>query len=122
MARYPGSTNPTRRALGEYPTVTLEKARAKAQRWHELIGQGIDPKAEEERLRLAELRKRADTFGAVVDEFASGCWWGPTRKSRSNDAGILWSVSYGRNLVDAGTKGPLAPFPGPMCSTLSTMP
>ena len=77
VARYPGSTNPTRRALGEYPTVTLVKARAKAQRWHELIGQGIHPRDEEERLRLAELRKRADTFGAVVDEFAQRVLVGP---------------------------------------------
>jgi len=28
--RYPGSTNPTRRTLGEYPSMTLEAAREKA--------------------------------------------------------------------------------------------
>src|SRR5690242_4787093 len=39
IARYPGSTNPTRRALGEYPTLTLESARKKARHWHELIAQ-----------------------------------------------------------------------------------
>src|SRR5262249_61905218 len=30
IARYPGSRNPTRRALGEYPAMSLEKAREKA--------------------------------------------------------------------------------------------
>jgi Arm DNA-binding domain len=27
IARYPGSSNPTRRALGEYPALSLEQAR-----------------------------------------------------------------------------------------------
>ena len=31
LTRYPGSTNPTRRAIGEYPTLTLEKARAESE-------------------------------------------------------------------------------------------
>ena len=70
IARYPGSSNPTRRALGEYPTISLDKARAKARRWHEQIGRGIDPRDEEEKERLAELRKKADTFDAVVEDFA----------------------------------------------------
>jgi integrase len=69
VARYPGSKNPTRRALGEYPTLTLEAARKKARRWHEQISQGFDPKEEEERLRLVEVRKRADTFDVVAEEF-----------------------------------------------------
>jgi len=70
IARYPGSDNPARRTLGDYPTLTLEKARTKARHWRELIGQGIDPKVEEESLRRAELRKQADSFDAVVEEFA----------------------------------------------------
>ena len=44
FTRYPGSTNPTRRALGDYPTMSLESARAKAKLWRELIAKGIDPK------------------------------------------------------------------------------
>jgi integrase len=67
--RYPGSNNPTRRALGGYGELTLEKARAKARDWLELIRQGRDPKDEEERQRHAELRKRKNTFAAVAEDF-----------------------------------------------------
>jgi Arm DNA-binding domain len=37
IARFPGSSNPTRRALGEYPSLTLEKARERARHWRDLI-------------------------------------------------------------------------------------
>jgi integrase len=69
MARYPGSGNPTRRALGEYGAITLEDARAKARKWRELIQQGKDPAIEEEKLRQAELRKQENTFSAVAEAF-----------------------------------------------------
>jgi hypothetical protein len=69
IARYPGSDNPTRRALGEYPTLSLADARDKARHWRELIRRGIDPKVEEEGARLAEIRKNAVTFGAVAEDF-----------------------------------------------------
>jgi integrase len=68
VARY-GSSNPTRRALGEYGELTLEKARQKARDWLELIRQGKDPKDEEERQRLAEQRRRANSFAAVAEDF-----------------------------------------------------
>ena len=70
VARFPGSSNPTRRAIGEYPTVMLEKARKTARMWLDLISAGIDPKEELERKKRAELRKRADTFESAVDEYA----------------------------------------------------
>src|SRR5262245_21089760 len=57
IARYPGSLNPTRRALGEYPSLSLEKARERAKDWRDLLRKGIDPKAEEERQKRQELRK-----------------------------------------------------------------
>jgi hypothetical protein len=41
VGRFPGSNNPTRRALGEYPTMSLAEARDKARRWRELICRGI---------------------------------------------------------------------------------
>jgi integrase len=68
-ARYPGSSNPTRRALGKYPEMTLAEARAKAKEWKELIGRGIDPEAHKEAARQAELRKRANTFAAVAEDY-----------------------------------------------------
>jgi integrase len=69
VARYPGSDNPTRRSLGEYPAVSLVEAREKARRWLALLEKGIDPNVEVERERLAEQRKNADTFAAVVEKF-----------------------------------------------------
>jgi hypothetical protein len=69
IARYPGSTNPTRRALGEYGALPLEKARKKATDWLELISKSIDPADQEERERQAEERKRANSFAAVADDF-----------------------------------------------------
>jgi integrase len=70
LTRYPGSNNPTRRALGEYPTDSLADAREKARKWRKWIDKGKDPKNEEERERLAELRKQADTFDAAVEKYA----------------------------------------------------
>jgi integrase len=69
IARYPSSSNPTRRAVGEYPALNLEKARERARSWRDLIRQGIDPKTEEERLRRLELRKQQTTFAAVAEDF-----------------------------------------------------
>jgi integrase len=69
IARYPGSSNPTRRAVGEYPALSLERARERARHWRDLIRQGIDPKAEEERLRRLELRKQQTTFVAVAEDY-----------------------------------------------------
>ena len=40
VARYPGSKNPTRRALGAYPAVGLQKARLRAREWRDLISAG----------------------------------------------------------------------------------
>lgn len=69
VARYPGSTNPTRRAIGHYPTMTLAKARATAGQWRGWIGDGKDPAHEIERQRAAQLRKTANTFAAVAEDF-----------------------------------------------------
>jgi hypothetical protein len=69
IARYPGSDNPTRRALGEYGAITLEKAREKARHWLELLRKGIDPRDQEERERAAEQQKRKNTFAAIAEDF-----------------------------------------------------
>jgi hypothetical protein len=67
--RYPGSDNPTRRALGVYPVLELAEAREKASEWLKLIKRGVDPSEQEERQRLAEQRRRANTFAAVAEDF-----------------------------------------------------
>jgi integrase len=69
MARYPGSRNPVRRRLGIYGEITLADARAKAVRWKEQIAAGIDPAEAEEAIRRAALRRRANTFGAAVEDY-----------------------------------------------------
>ena len=68
-SRYPGSNNPTRRAIGVFGEIGLAEARGKAREWLELIRQGRDPQEQEERLRLAEQRKRANSFAAVAEDF-----------------------------------------------------
>jgi hypothetical protein len=67
--RYPGSRHPTRRALGEFPALSLEDARKKAAEWRTLIKQGIDPALAEERQRETEQRKQATTVAAVAVDF-----------------------------------------------------
>ncbi len=69
VSRFPGSKNPTRRALGEYGAVTLEKARDKARDWLELIRRGVDPATEQERERVAEQRKRSNSFRSVAEDY-----------------------------------------------------
>jgi integrase len=69
FTRFPGSSNPTRRAIGQYPAISLETARQRAREWRDLIRRGIDPKDYEAELKRAELRKSATTFGAVAEAY-----------------------------------------------------
>jgi integrase len=69
VTRYPGSRNPTRRAIGEYGAVTLADAREMARDWLAMVRRGVDPKEEQERQRVAEQRKRENSFRAVAEEF-----------------------------------------------------
>jgi integrase len=69
VARYPGSSNPTRRSLGDVGALSLADARTKARKWIEMLGRGIDPATEAERELLAQQRKRANTFAAMAEDF-----------------------------------------------------
>ena len=69
MARYPGSRNPTRRALGVYGELTLEQAREKARSWLYMLRKGIDPAAAEEERRQVAQRLKANTFAAVAEDY-----------------------------------------------------
>jgi integrase len=69
IGRFPGGRNPTRRALGGYGELTLERARGKARDWLELIRRGVDPQAEEQRLRQAEQRRQRNNFEAIAEDF-----------------------------------------------------
>lgn len=69
VSRFPGKSNPTRRALGEYGALTLEDAREKARDWHEMIRRGVDPADEERRAVETETVKRDTTFEAIMEKF-----------------------------------------------------
>lgn len=69
LARFPGSSNPTRRAIGEVGALELAEARNRGREWLLAIQRGIDPKALAERQRQAELRRQRHTFKSVVKDF-----------------------------------------------------
>ncbi len=76
LARFPPSSNPTRRALGEYPALELAAARDKARQWLDLIGRGIDPavKVEEEKQERdrAAVRKKDRSFETILARYIAG--------------------------------------------------
>src|SRR5262249_47788650 len=69
VTRYPGHEHPAPRTIGRYGEVSLEQARNTAREWLQLVARGIDPAVEIERQRLAEQRKHAASFAAVVEDF-----------------------------------------------------
>jgi len=73
LGRFPPSKNPTRRALGEYPVLSLEEARNRAREWLDLVGKGIDPKAQQEAesksRAVAAARKKERSFEAVLQRY-----------------------------------------------------
>ncbi len=56
-------------AIGEYPQVTLQEARAERDRARELVKQGIHPVADRRAQRLVVATQAADTFEAVAKEW-----------------------------------------------------
>jgi integrase len=69
VARFPGSDNPTRRALGTYGAITLDSARDKARNWLALLQQGVDPAEQEARQRAEQQRQRLNSFAAMCEDF-----------------------------------------------------
>jgi integrase len=69
LARFPGNKQATRQSLGTYGELTLEEARDKARAWRNQLKKKIDPRAEEEKQRLAEQRKQENSFASVCEEF-----------------------------------------------------
>jgi hypothetical protein len=65
--RYPPALAPARRKIGNADELPLADARAIAEAWVKLIAKGIDPRAEKEKARLAEIRKLENTFAAVAE-------------------------------------------------------
>jgi hypothetical protein len=69
LARYSRAGNPTRRALGTYPVLSLRAVRDKAIAWKRQLASGVDPAADEERRRREEERKQQNSFAAVAEHF-----------------------------------------------------
>ena len=71
VTRYPQSPNPAPRRIGDYPAMSLAKAREIAREWREDIRQGIDPKEKAAEAARELQRLRANTFGAAFASFAA---------------------------------------------------
>ena len=67
-ARFPGSQNPTRRAIAEVGAIELAAAREAARGWLQLIAAGVDPQVEKERKRR-EAERLPETFENVAQRF-----------------------------------------------------
>jgi hypothetical protein len=108
VARFPRSSNPTRRSLGKYGELTLEAARTKARRWLELLQAGIDPATEVERARIAEARKRRHSFVHVVERYIATEVIGPDparprhrgHRKTLNALGVLVELFGERSVAD----------------------
>jgi integrase len=107
VARFPGSQNPTRRAIGEYGALTLDKAREKARSWIEVLGKGIDPEAEEERQKLQELRLKENSFAAVAEEFIRLAVIGPDRKCPKQRKGFVVERELRGEFIERWAKRPI---------------
>jgi hypothetical protein len=72
-ARFSPTTAPTRRVIGTYGAMTLERAREVAGQWRSMIDKGIDPAAVEAEQRTAVQREAEQrirhSFGNVAEAF-----------------------------------------------------
>ena len=69
VARYPGHSQPARRALGVYDDMSLEEARDKARDWRKDIKKKIDPTQAEKKKQVEKEREQKNTFRAVLAAF-----------------------------------------------------
>jgi integrase len=70
VTRYPGSSNPAPRRIGDYPVMTLAEAREIARDWRRDIAKGIDPKEKAAEAAREQQRLRANTFGSAFTDYA----------------------------------------------------
>jgi integrase len=105
IARYRGSKNPTRRALGEYPTLSLEKAREKARIWRDLIRAGKDPKEEEREENRRQQRRLENSVAAVAEKFLERHVKGQ-RQARDTERAVRREViaRWGQRPLDSITR------------------
>jgi integrase len=107
VARYPGSRNPTRRAIGEYGALSLESARGKARSWLELLQKGIDPRIQQERQRLQEQRRQENSFASVAEQFIRLAVIGPNPKKPKQRKGRVVERELRREFVERWGNRPI---------------
>jgi integrase len=107
VARYPGSSNPTRRALGEVGVLSLEEARDKARDWHRLVRRGLDPAAEEARHRIEEAQRQANSFAAVAEDFIRLVAVGPDLDRPRQRKGVVVARDLRREFVSRWAERPI---------------
>jgi hypothetical protein len=69
IRRLPGKREPLTRRLGQYPIVSLAKAREAALGALRDIARGIDPKSKQDAERRAEAHRQANSFALVAEDF-----------------------------------------------------
>lgn len=87
VARYQRNGKPDWLTIGEYPALTLEQAHEAHAEVRKQLANGLDPKAERERLRIErerEQQRRKVTEGITVRSvIAEWAWWHARRKEPS---------------------------------------
>lgn len=107
VGRFPGSPNPTRRSIGEYGAIDLESARQRARHWHDLIRAGKDPADAEAAERLAEARRKENSFASVAEEFLRLAVIGPDRENPLQRKGLEVERDLKREFISRWGKRPV---------------
>jgi Phage integrase family/Arm DNA-binding domain len=73
FSRFAPGTAPTRRVIGSYGAITLERAREIAGEWRSMIDKGVDPAAvEADKIKVAKReaeQRQQHSFGTVAEAF-----------------------------------------------------
>jgi hypothetical protein len=85
VSRFPDRSNPTRRAIGSYPAITIEKARTTTRGWLDLIERGIDPAVQVASEVETNRQRQSNTFGAVAASSSKSMSVPAELRSRSPD-------------------------------------
>lgn len=107
VSRFPGSANPTRRAIAEVGAISLEKARGRARDWLEMVRKGIDPATEEERQRLAEAVRQENSFASVAEDFLRLAVIGPDRTKPRQRKGLEVERDLRREFIARWARRPI---------------
>ncbi|MDX1195820.1 DUF4102 domain-containing protein [Sinorhizobium medicae] len=96
VARFGGSTNPSRRPIGKFPEMSTAEAREIADGWNEQIDRGIDPAVEKARIEEEETRieeekalRRRSTFASVMEDYIA---YLPTRERNRSSSDTEASI------------------------------